>query len=78
MYLKRPVIIHQSIERNGWEAAQTPCNGAEKVASWLPQKLQALAAPGAEMASDAMAPCSAAIPAILGGLLFLSQPQTAE
>jgi hypothetical protein len=74
MYLKRLVIIHQSIERNGWEAAQTPCNGAEKVASWLPQKLLPLAAPGADMESDAMAPCSAAIPAILGALLFSLNP----
>jgi hypothetical protein len=31
----------------------------------LPQKLLVLAAPGAETESDAMAPCSAAIPAIL-------------
>ena len=38
----------------------------------MPQKLLVLAAPGAETESAAMAPCSAAIPAILAVLLPLS------
>jgi hypothetical protein len=42
------------------------------VASRFPQKLLVLAAPGAETESDAMAPCSAAIPAILAVLSLLS------
>lgn len=55
------------------EAAQiTPDGAAEKVAaSGFPQKVLVLAAaPGAEIESAPMAPCSAAIPAIF----FLAEP----
>ena len=45
----------------------------------MPQKLLVLAAPGAETESAAMAPCSAAIPAILAVLPRSTRPpQTAE